>query len=152
MANVTDKQSPPSPPRLTEPQQQTEAHQDQGPQQGHQEPDGRVPAPALALHHTLASHGCPTDHPRLQHTRYTHTLSGNNRRLLLPWFRVTSFWYWIVSPIRACSCCYRAVVHIDGCLGSGSVCRSERNHFMGSCDGWSLEQVSFERDQILDFL
>lgn len=53
---------------LTESQQHTDSHQDEESQQGHQQPDDWVPAPTLALHHTLASHGCLTDHPPETHT------------------------------------------------------------------------------------
>lgn len=41
---------------LTESRQHTEGHEDQGPQQGHQDPEGRVPAPAFTLNPALASH------------------------------------------------------------------------------------------------
>jgi len=64
----------PHPHALTKPQQHAHGHQDEGPQQGHQEPDSRVPAPALAFHHTLASHGCLTYHQPVTHTQ-SHSLS-----------------------------------------------------------------------------
>lgn len=56
---------------LTKSHQHADGHQEEGSQQGHQHPDGQVPAPTLALHHTLASHGCLTDHPPTTHT-FTH--------------------------------------------------------------------------------
>lgn len=55
---------------LTESGKHSESREDQGPQQGHQDPQGRAPALAFTLNSTLASHCC---HSAWQSVCNTHS-------------------------------------------------------------------------------